>query len=98
MAHGQTELQSTLIRSRQAALPIILLALLAMAPWRSAHAYIDPNTAGPIYQFLFPFLIAVASALTALRRYIARLWQRLVHAVENVMRGQRTRPESDTDG
>jgi hypothetical protein len=77
---------------------VLLLALVALGPWRSAHAYIDPNTAGPIYQFLFPFLIAAASALAALRRYIARLWQRMVSALVTAVRGQRPRTESDPDG
>ena len=75
---------------------LLLFAAIAAAPWRSAHAYIDPNTAGPIYQFLFPFLIAVASALTALRRYIARLWHRLVTALVTAVRGPRPRSETDS--
>lgn len=67
----------------------LCVALLMLAPWRPAHAYIDPNSAGPLYQFLFPFLIAAVSALTALRRYVARLWHRLVQAVVTAVRGER---------
>jgi hypothetical protein len=70
---------------------------LALAPWREAHAYIDPNSAGPLYQFLFPFLIAAASALAAARRYIARLWTRLVQAVVTAVRGERTPPGTRRD-
>jgi hypothetical protein len=79
-------------------LPLALalcVALVALAPWRPAHAYIDPNSAGPLYQFLFPFLIAAASALTALRRYIARLWHRLVQAVVSAVRGERSESPGD---
>ena len=87
VAQGQTS-------GRQVGVPALaLLALAAALPWRSAHAYIDPNTAGPLYQFLFPLLVAAASALTALRRYIARLWNRLAGAVVTALRGQRARPE-----
>lgn len=76
---------------------LLLVTALALAPWREAHAYIDPNSAGPLYQFLFPFLIAAASALAALRRYIARLWSRLVQAVVTAVRGERTPPETRRD-
>jgi hypothetical protein len=72
---------------------MLAVAALALAPWREARAYIDPNSAGPLYQFLFPFLIAAASALAALRRYIARLWNRLVHAVVSAVRGERAPAE-----
>lgn len=76
---------------------MLLAAALALAPWREAHAYIDPNSAGPLYQFLFPFLIAAASALAALRRYIARLFSRLVQAVVTAVRGERTPPQTRRD-
>ena len=76
---------------------ILAVAVLALAPWREARAYIDPNSAGPLYQFLFPFLIAAASALAALRRYIARLWNRLVQAVFSALRGERAPPETHRD-
>jgi hypothetical protein len=51
--------------------------LLAIAPLRSAHAYIDPNSVGPLYQILFPLVVAIGSATTALRRRIKDLWVRL---------------------
>jgi hypothetical protein len=76
---------------------MLLVAALALAPWREAHAYIDPNSAGPLYQFLFPFLIAAASALAALRRYIARLFSRLVQAVVTAVRGERPPPQTRRD-
>jgi hypothetical protein len=76
---------------------VLLAAAAALAPWREAHAYIDPNSAGPLYQFLFPFLIAAASALAALRRHIARLWNRLVQAVVTAARGERTSPRTRHD-
>jgi hypothetical protein len=75
---------------------LLLVALVGLAPWRPAHAYVDPNSAGQLYQFLLPFLIAAASTLAALRRYIARLWSRLVNAV--LMAVRRDRPPAQNDG
>jgi hypothetical protein len=76
---------------------MLVAGAIALAPWREAHAYIDPNSAGPLYQFLFPFLIAAVSALAALRRYIARLWNRLLQAVVTAVRGERTPPGTRRD-
>ena len=56
---------------------LALTALLALMPLRSVHAYIDPNAAGPLYQFLFPMLVAIASAIAASRRLLKRLWSRV---------------------
>ena len=70
----------------------MLLALLILAPLRPAHAYVDPNSVGPLYQFLFPLFIAVASALTALRRQLARLWNRVVDTVVAAVRRDRIPP------
>ena len=71
---------------------LMLLALLVLAPLRPAHAYVDPNSVGPLYQFLFPLFIAIASALTALRRQLARLWNRVVDTVVAAVRRERLPP------
>ncbi len=70
----------------------VLLAVLILAPLRPAHAYVDPNSVGPLYQFLFPLFIAIASALAALRRQVARLWTRVVDTVVAVVRRERVPP------
>jgi hypothetical protein len=69
----------------------VLLAtvVLATAPLQPAHAYIDPNSAGPLYQLLFPLLIAIGSVIAMLRRVIARAWNRVTSALASVLRGQR---------
>ncbi|HTW37332.1 MAG TPA: hypothetical protein VMD49_02040 [Steroidobacteraceae bacterium] len=76
--------------------PIVGLLLgttaLALLPVRPAHAYIDPNSAGPLYQLLFPLLIAVGSVIAMLRRAIARAWNRVTGAVISVVRGPRAGP------
>jgi hypothetical protein len=68
---------------------IAVVAVLACMPLRAAYAYIDPNSAGALYQFLFPLLIAIGSAFAFLRRTIVRACTRLAHAVVAVVRGGR---------
>jgi hypothetical protein len=68
---------------------LLWTTVLAVAPLRPAHAYIDPNSAGPLYQMLFPLLIAIGSAVAMLRRAIARAWSRVATAVISVVRGER---------
>lgn len=65
------------------------IVLLACVPLRPAYAYIDPNSAGALYQFLFPLLVAIGSAFAFLRRTIMRACSRLAHAVVALVRGDR---------
>jgi hypothetical protein len=76
--------------SYEGILKLALTALIAVMPLRSAHAYIDPNSAGPLYQFLFPMLVAIASGIAASRRLLKRLWGQVVARVA----GARTEPAS----
>jgi hypothetical protein len=71
---------------------LLATTLLAMAPLRPAHAYVDPNSAGPLYQFLFPLLIAIGSVFAMLRRVIMQAWRRLTSAVISAVRGERVGP------
>jgi hypothetical protein len=73
---------------------LALLTVLVIAPLRPAHAYVDPNSVGSLYQFLFPALIAVASAFAALRRQLVRLWNRVVDTVVAAVRGERQPPRA----
>lgn len=66
-----------------------VVAVLSCVPLTPAYAYIDPNSAGAIYQFLFPLLIAIGSAFAFLRRTIVRACTRLAHAVVAIVRGDR---------
>lgn len=68
---------------------VAVIAVLACMPLKAAYAYIDPNSAGAIYQFLFPLLIAIGSAFAFLRRTIVRACTKLAHAVVWVVRGGR---------
>ncbi len=57
---------------------IAFIALLALAS--PAHAYIDPNAGGVLFQLLAPLFAAVAGVWLFLRRWIAmhcrRLWSK----------------------
>jgi hypothetical protein len=68
---------------------VAVIALLACMPLKAAYAYIDPNSAGALYQFLFPLLIAIGSAFAFLRRTIVRACTKLAHAVVSIVRGGR---------
>jgi hypothetical protein len=74
-----------------------LAAFISVVPLQSAQAYIDPNSAGALYQFLFPLLIAAAGAFAALRRHIARLWSRLIGTVVTAVRGERPRSPGERE-
>lgn len=68
---------------------VAVVAVLACLPLRTADAYIDPNSAGALYQFLFPLIIAIGSAFAFLRRTIVRACSKLAHAVVAIVRGDR---------
>ena len=72
-----------------------VVAVLACIPLRPAYAYIDPNSAGALYQFLFPLLIAIGSAFAFLRRTIVRACTKVAHAVVAVVRGGRGKGEPE---
>ncbi|MGH8318196.1 MAG: hypothetical protein ACREUL_09495 [Steroidobacteraceae bacterium] len=72
-------------------------AVLACMPLKAAYAYIDPNSAGALYQFLFPLLIAIGSAFAFLRRRIARACSRLASAMVSVVRGGRAKRTQQTE-
>ena len=67
------------------------VAVLACMPLKAAYAYIDPNSAGALYQFLFPLIIAIGSVFAFLRRTIVRACARLANAVVSVVKGGRSK-------
>jgi hypothetical protein len=68
---------------------IAVVALLTCVPLRPAYAYIDPNSAGALYQLLFPLLIAIGSVFAFLRRTIMRACTKVASAVVAIVRGDR---------
>ncbi|MGH8199090.1 MAG: hypothetical protein ACREVO_01775 [Steroidobacteraceae bacterium] len=75
---------------------ITVVALLTCMPLRAAYAYIDPNSAGALYQFLFPLLIAIGSAFAFLRRTIVRACTKVAHAVVAIVRGGRGKKSQES--
>jgi hypothetical protein len=55
---------------------IALMVAIIVLP-RDARAYVDPNSAGLIYQIFFPLLVAVALAWRWIKDSAARLWNRI---------------------
>jgi hypothetical protein len=53
-----------------------------------ANAYVDPNSAGPLFQMLFPLFVALASTLAMLRGMIKRAWNRVVAFILSGARGE----------
>lgn len=77
---------------------LLLTILLAVAPLQSAYAYIDPNSAGPLYQLIFPLLIAAAGLLAAMRRILRQAWNRMMSKLAGLFRRERAperRPASE---
>lgn len=74
----------------------LLIVVFAIAPATNevAHAYVDPNSVGPLYQFLFPLLVAVTSVLAGFRRALARCWNRLTRTRSGDVPTER----AETDG
>ena len=73
-------------------LPVLLLVI---GPLRPAHAYIDPNTVGPLYQILLPMLIAIGSGIAMIRRYIRQFWDRSMEGIASVFRRKAPREDNE---
>ncbi|QXE85040.1 hypothetical protein KP003_11585 [Geomonas nitrogeniifigens] len=68
---------------RGGALTISLLALTVVAvSCGDAHAYIDPNTGGYVFQVLFPIVSAVAAAFVFCRDGVVKLLRRIFRRPE----------------
>jgi hypothetical protein len=65
---------------------LLTAVCVSLASTRAAYAYIDPNTAGSLYQILFPVLVGIASAFAAMRRVIAEYWFRLTRGCTTMLR------------
>lgn len=73
-------------RRQQTVRQVLLGALLLTASLKCAYAYIDPNSAGQFYQLLFPLFVAIASAISALRRGIRQFLGRIIRTCLTVLR------------
>ena len=73
-------------------LPVLVLVIGAPRP---AHAYIDPNTVGPLYQLLLPMLIAIGSGIAMVRRYIREFWGRSIAGIASMFRRKAPRDDNE---
>jgi hypothetical protein len=73
---------------------MLLVSFLMVAPLRPAHAYLDPNAAGSLYQIMFPLLVAIGSAVAMTKRYIKYYCDRVVEACTAVFRRKTANGES----
>jgi hypothetical protein len=55
------------------------LCALTAAP--AAFAYVDPNSAGVLYQFLFPVVVAVGLAWRWVKQMAKDVWSRITRKV-----------------
>jgi hypothetical protein len=47
-----------------------------------AHAYVDPNAGGLLFQLLAPIVALVTAGLTFARRQLIRLWDLLLERIK----------------
>lgn len=56
---------------------LIIGCLLAFGLAREANAYIDPNSAGLLYQIFFPLIVAVTLAWRWVKETVKMLWYKV---------------------
>ncbi len=56
---------------------LMLLALPMLLVGHDAHAYIDPNSAGLLYQVFFPVIVAVTLAWRWVKDLCLRVWSKV---------------------
>jgi hypothetical protein len=59
-----------------------LVAAITIGLSLPAHAYVDPNSGGLLFQLLTPIVALAAAGLTFARRQLLRLWDSLVDALK----------------
>jgi hypothetical protein len=61
-----------------------LILLVSLSLTTPAHAYVDPNSGGLVFQLVTPILALIAASLTFAKRQIALAWLRLSARVRSV--------------
>ena len=57
--------------------PVAFVILATFAMPRAARAYVDPNSAGLLYQILFPIVVAATLAWRWIKDTAYSLWTRI---------------------
>ena len=60
----------------------ILVLFAAISLPRDALAYVDPNSAGVLYQILFPLVVAAAMAWRRIKETTTWFWKRITRRTD----------------
>jgi hypothetical protein len=60
---------------------VILIALGALTVASEARAYVDPNSAGLLYQIFFPIVVAVGLGWRWIKETARQLWSKITRKV-----------------
>jgi hypothetical protein len=61
---------------------ILLAAALSLGICAPAHAYVDPNAGGLLFQLLTPLVALTIAGLAFARRQLFRLWDVLLEGIK----------------
>ena len=62
--------------------PLIYAASVFLLLEKNAQAYIDPNSAGLLYQIFFPIIVAVTLAWRWVKESLKALWSKLLRRAD----------------
>jgi hypothetical protein len=65
------------MRNRYVVIRIMILGLIGVTAAAPAFAYLDPNSAGVLYQIFFPLIVAVTVAWRRVKDVAFLLWTRI---------------------
>jgi hypothetical protein len=57
---------------------VILMVLVALSVATKAQAYVDPNSAGLLYQIFFPVVVAIGLMWRWVKEAIKQAWLKIV--------------------
>jgi hypothetical protein len=70
------------IRNLQRTFPVILAFVVAILVPRDTFAYVDPNSAGILYQIFFPLVLAAVAAWRWIKGSTTWFWKRITRRTD----------------
>jgi hypothetical protein len=70
-----------MMKTKLPAASVTLMALSALCVTREAYAYVDPNSAGLLYQIFFPVVVALGLTWRWIKETIKQVWLKIVRKV-----------------
>jgi hypothetical protein len=64
------------------ACPVILAFIVAISVPRDALAYVDPNSAGVLYQIFFPLFVVAVMAWRWIKETTTGFWKRITRRTD----------------